>query len=116
MIEARAKMLWGDSPAQVLGYLRGQGFSQEDAQSIVEELTAERIAEVRANGIKYLLGGIAAILVPVIAIVGFMHLGYFYVKTLLITLVIGCIGIWLVIKGTFMLLSPKEQGGDISEQ
>jgi hypothetical protein len=116
MFEARAKILWGDPPAQVLGYLRGQGFDQEEAQAMVQELNAERTAEVRANGIKYLCGGIALIAVPIVALMLFLRVGYIYVRTFLFTLVIGAVGVFLAIKGAMMLLSPKSEGGNVAEQ
>ena len=38
-IEARAKMLWGDSPQAVLVYLASQGFDHDEAAALAEELS-----------------------------------------------------------------------------
>jgi hypothetical protein len=114
--EARARISWGDPPHEVAGYLLTQGFDYEQASAMVQELVRERNAAIRGTGIKYIVGGIGMVCVPVAATCYFWSVGYIYVKTYLITIVIGLGGIGLAIKGASMVVSPKSQQGDVAEQ
>jgi hypothetical protein len=115
-IEARAKMLWGDPPRAVLVYLMSQGFDQEEASALVEELSQERAATIRGKGLMYLFGGIACICVPIGALLIFLGLGYILVKTFVVTILVGFWGVWMVFKGAGMLMSPRSAAGDVTEQ
>jgi len=99
-----------------MGYLRGQGLSQQETAELVDELFRERAAEIRGRGIRNLLCGIMLICVPIVAVCFFMFAGYIEVKTLLVTIIVGFIGLWLVIKGVGMLLSPNSEKGDVADQ
>src|SRR5438552_11491900 len=67
--EARAKISWGDTPPAVTSYLRMQGFSQEEASSLVGALFQERARTIRANGVRKSFIGIGLICVPVVALI-----------------------------------------------
>jgi hypothetical protein len=115
-IEARAKMLWGDSPQAVLVYLASQGFDREEAAALAEELSQERAATIRGKGLMYLIGGITLICVPIVTLLIFLALGYILVKTFTITVLAGFWGVWMVFKGAGMLMAPKSAEGDVSDQ
>ena len=82
----------------------------------MQELIQERTANIRGKGMMYIFTGIALILVPIVALIIFLSIGYIYVRTFLTTIVIGFYGIWRVIKGAAMILSPKSEEGDVAEQ
>jgi hypothetical protein len=113
--EAQARISWGDAPKDVITYLMSHGFSREDASSMVEEMFRERSATIRGKGIRYILGGIALICVPVLAFFYFLFVGYILVKTFLLFVVIGLGGVYLVIKGAGMVIAPKSEQGDVAE-
>ncbi len=124
-VEARAKISWGDSPKQVIGYLMMQGFGREEASELVQEMFRERVATIRANGIKKLifgavLGPIRAILRdgrgPIVALVIFLSIGILPMKIFAFTIMAGLWGVWQIIKGLFMVLTPKSEPGDVAEQ
>jgi hypothetical protein len=114
--EARAKISWGDAPAGVIGYLRMQGFSQEEASSLVGTMFRERAATIRANGIRKSFIGIGLMCVPVVALLVFLSMGYMPIKLFAVTLMIGTYGAWTLLKGIIMFLAPKSEPGDVAEQ
>ena len=114
--EARAKISWGDAPAGVISYLRMQGFSQEEAASLVGTMFRERAATIRANGIRKSFIGIGLICVPVVALLVFLKVGYIPLQPFAVTLMIGTYGAWTLLKGVIMFLAPKSEPGDVAEQ
>lgn len=114
--EARAKISWGDAPAVVISYLRMQGFSQEEASSLVGTMFKERAATIRKNGIRKSFMGIGLMCVPVVALVVFLSAGYLPIKLFAVTLMIGTYGAWQLLKGVIMFLAPKSEPGDVAEQ
>ena len=114
--EARAKVSWGDPPQAVLGYLIVQGFSREEASSLVKKLFQERAATVRGNGIRRIVIGVALMCVPVVALFIFLSLGVIHLGIFAVTIILGFWGVWMIIKGICMVLAPKVEAGDVAEQ
>ncbi len=114
--EARAKISWGDSPASVIAYLRTQGFSREDASELVQALFQERVTMMRRTGIKKIILGTALICLPFVTFFIFMLIGIIFLKILAVTIMLGCWGLYMLIKGICMTVAPKSQSGDVFEQ
>jgi hypothetical protein len=114
--EAKAKILWGDSPLQVKAYLASQGFSREEATELVDELFAERAATIRGNGIMKIITGACLICLPIAFYIVSMLIGILYLYPFAATIMAGIWGMWQVIKGISMLVAPKSEEGDVSEQ
>jgi hypothetical protein len=114
--EARAKVSWGDPPQAVSSYLMIQGFSREEASSLVKELFQERAVTVRGNGIKRIVIGFALMCVPVVALFIFLSVGVIHLGVFAVTIILGFWGVWMVIKGICMVLAPKVEAGDVAEQ
>ena len=114
--EAQARILWGDPPKEVLIFLMSHGFNREDASSMVDEMFRERAAAIRGSGVRYILGGIALICVPILAFLYFLFVGYILVKTFLLFVAIGLGGVYMAIKGAGMVVAPKSEQGDVAEQ
>jgi hypothetical protein len=93
-----------------------QGFSHQEALSIVEPIFQERAAEVRANGIKKIFIGSGLICVPIVALFIFLHIGVIPLKLFAITVMVGLYGVWLVINGILMVAAPKSLQGDVADQ
>jgi len=113
--EARAKMLWGDSYDEVLKFLRMQGYSPAEASAAVTEMFQERVAMIRANGIQKIIIGSILVCIPVILFLILLGTGFLFMKLLAIPILFGIWGVWLVVKGTLMLLAPKSEAGNASE-
>lgn len=112
--EARAKMLWGDTQQEVLSYLMIQGFSRQEASDHVKALHKERIATVRATGMRKILTGVGCICVPIVALIIFLSIGYIPIKIFAATVAVGLFGAYMVITGMLKVLSPKMEQGDAS--
>lgn len=114
--EARAKVLWGDPPEEVLKYLMIQGFSHSEASSLVQGLFRERAATIRGNGITKIVVGIALIGVPIVAFFIFSSMGVIPLKLFAITIIVGLWGAWMIFNGIFMVVAPKSESGDVAEK
>ena len=114
--EARAKILWGDAPEEVIKFLMLHGVPVEEAPALVAGMYQERTATIRRNGIKKIVIGVLVMLVPVVAYIIFASIGVIPLKLFAATVVVGLWGAWLVLKGLFMAVSPKTEAGDVSEQ
>lgn len=114
--EAKAKISWGDPPQQVVSYLMMQGLSAEEAQELVDEMFQERAATIRGNGIMKIVVGCGLICVPIISLLVFLAMGFIPLKIFAVTIMAGLYGVWLVLKGSFMVLAPKSEAGDVAEQ
>jgi hypothetical protein len=114
--EARSKIMWGDDRNTVTAFLRGNGFSAAEAKNAVDELINERAKTVRAEGVAKTIRGGALMCAPVLAVIGFLTLPFMPIYVLGASMAIGCYGFYLLIKGIFMMIAPKAEGGDVADQ
>ena len=112
--EARAKIFWGDPPQEVLKFLLINNVPRQDATEIVRELTHERMVQMRKNGLVKIFSGILMICVPIGGWFGGMVV--ISIKLFAIMIMLGLWGFYRLIKGTLMVVAPKMQQGDVSEQ
>jgi len=116
MHEARAKILWGDSPESVASFLRVHGFSREEAAEFVDDLYRERLSTVRGSGFANIIGGSLLIAIPIVFFaVSWFIVGRLYTRLFALTVVVGFVGLWMLIKGLHMVVSPKSQSGHSEE-
>ena len=114
--EARARISWGDPPREVAAYLMSLGYKKEEALEMVNEMFKERASAFRAKGIKYIFGGIALILVPIVTWLVALAVGSIYITFFLFTIAVGFCGLTMALKGVSMVRSPKSQEGNVAEQ
>jgi hypothetical protein len=113
--EARAKILWGDSPEAVIGYLLMQGFGRDEASDLVREMFRERMATVRATGIKKTVIGSGMVALPVVVTIIFLSIGVINLWIWATTIIVGVSGAWMALNGILMVLAPKSQAGDAAD-
>ncbi len=120
VVEARAKVSWGDSQETVTQYLMMQGYPYREAADLVEEMFKVRRAETRANGIrKLIIGGclIGAALTMWAVFVGLDELtARVFARAVGVAVLVGCWGIWLFVNGAILLLVPGLDKRDVSDQ
>jgi predicted phage tail protein len=120
LVEARAKIIWGEPMQSVYEYLTTNGFSNAEAEETIAEFSRERNRAIRRRGIFKILLGIvlsvvAAFFVTLIfgsekgararraaTVGGFCAL-------------VGMYGLWTLIDGIFCLVRPKSEKFDPSE-
>jgi len=108
-------MLWGDSFDEVFKFLRMQGYSHAEASAATTEMFQERLATIRANGIRKIVIGSILVCFPVLTFLVLLGMGFIFMRLLAVPIMFGIWGVWLVVKGTLMLLAPKSEAGDASE-
>jgi len=111
-VEARAKVIWGESPKQVVFFLRTRGVSLEEAIAITEEAFAERKAEVRAQGIKQICLGIALLFLPLGGYLIYSIFGSLSILSMVVfglTCAGGVYGLYCIINGLWALVVPKDE-------
>jgi hypothetical protein len=114
--EARAKMMWGDSPEQVTSYLMVQGWTHPEASELVTGLFKERTSAVRSAGIRKMIIGFGLMWVPVIALIICHIVGFYPVKLLGMAVLTGLYGVWQFINGGLMFIAPKSEKGDVADK
>ena len=113
--EARAKILWGDRPEEIIHFLTLRGFSNEDATEKVHTMIKERNRTIRTKGLVKTIGGSALTLGSAAALFVLLRIGFFSPFVLgLIGLAI-CGGLWILFNGLWKLIAPGAQSGDASD-
>jgi hypothetical protein len=114
--EARAKISWGDSPKEVIGFLMMQGYTAQEASALVEEIFKERVAAIRVNGIKKIVFGSLLVCLPIAFYLICLGVGMIPMKLFAVTIMAGLYGAYQAIKGVIMLVAPKSEPGDVATQ
>src|SRR5690348_8731694 len=97
IVEARARIFWGDSPQLVRDYLLSNGISSAEADRKIEAFNNERQKVLRRIGLRYLLSGAVFTAPAGIALyIGFRvsSLSSGYVRALAFVLLVALYGFW----------------------
>ena len=116
VIEAKAKISWGDTPDEVIKFMMMHGFTVDEARSQVNEMFNDRAATIRKTGFGKMVMSVPLMCVPLGALVVFHQIGVFSAKLFGLALMVGLYGVWLLIKGSIMFVSPKSESGDVAEK
>jgi len=111
-VEARAKVIWGESPKKVIFFLRTKGVTMEEAIQITDEAFAERTAEIRAQSVKQVILGIVLLFVPVGGYLIYSAIGGFSILAMLIfgiSCAAGLYGIYCIVSGLWTLFVPADE-------
>jgi hypothetical protein len=114
--EARARLIWGDSQEQIIAHLQTQGATLVEAQTAYEAIKDDRAEYVRSAAKRKIIPGILLIAVPIVCFVIFMFMNVLPVRFFALTIVIGLIGAWKVIRGILGVVRPEAIQGDLSEE
>ena len=113
--EARSKIMWGDDVKQVTMFLRGNGFTAEDAAQTIQHLIKERTATVRAEGARKIFKGVGLVLGAVVGVLIFLFIRFTPIYLLGVCAVCAVYGLWTILRGIFMFVAPKAEGGDVAD-
>jgi hypothetical protein len=114
VVEARAKIVWGESSAKVLAFLQTKGVGDKDALALIEELMKERAASIREDGIKKTWIGALFILAPVAYYYASLFIGYWSLKFFAALIVLGAVGLAKLTSGLSMVFRPRAVTGDLA--
>ena len=121
MVEARARIIWGDEPLSVRYYLTSNGMSAADADAQIKQFTLERNAEIRKLGIKNVLIGVALIgaagifFYPLYASSHIPSVSVRSGKGYGVLFGAALYGLWKLVKGIIYLVRPKSEHGSIPD-
>ena len=115
LIDARARIHWGDPPTEAVKILMGQGIDYHEACAMVTEMVNERATALRAIGIRKLIFGVCLLAVPVLTWLGLTGIGYVDLKIMGLAVMAGVWGLYLTIRGILMAVSPSSETGDVAD-
>jgi hypothetical protein len=126
--EARARIIWGETPLTVREFLVARGVSRAVAEAQVQEYVHERNREIRGIGMRSLLEGVLLTGVAggvlywistwvfppgggrVYGLEGrVLSLGMIFLAA------IGLYGLWKLAKGIVYVVRPQSEQGSVSE-
>lgn len=121
IVEARARIIWGDEPSSVRDFLTSNGMSVTDADAQLRNLMLERNAEIRRLGIRDVL--IGAALLAGAGIFFYLlfrssHLPRVSVragKGYGVLAILAFYALWRLVKGIIRLVRPKSEHGSIPD-
>jgi hypothetical protein len=116
LVEARAKIIWGESPASVHAWLLANGLGEKSARDLLARLARERAATIRNLAVDKIVRGLLLMLVPVAGLVVFLCIGLIFEKILAVLMVIGFFGLWKFVSGLVELFFPSTKTGDLSHR
>ncbi|HEX4342448.1 MAG TPA: hypothetical protein VH255_03605 [Verrucomicrobiae bacterium] len=114
--EAKAKIFWGDTQEEVIKFMMMNGFSAHEATGVVQTMFRERTAAIRKNGMGKMMISVPLMCVPVVGFFVFKSIGYFPIKLFGMLILVGLWGVWMLLKGTIMFVSPKSEPGDVADK
>jgi hypothetical protein len=114
VVEARAKIIWGESTQKVLTYLQSKSVGDKEASVLLEDLMKERAASIRTDGVKKVWIGVLFVLAPVAYYLVSKFVGFWSLKLFSGLIVLGIVGIAKLSSGLSMILKPRAVKGDLS--
>ena len=113
--EAHAKIIWGDSPAEVKNWLRVSGLSGQETEDIVSESLRERAAEFRKRGLGQILLGSLILIVAACMALAIHHDLFSYTTRRLygIYLLGATFGLYCFVRGVLYVVSGAKNEGSL---
>ena len=115
LIEARARVLWGDPEDEIRQWMQSQGASEYDIRKIIGDAQAERAAEIRGKGFINLFIGIVLVGLATVAPIGRGIYTYDASEGIAAVAFFFIGGLWLGSKGIQQLIMGSKISGSISD-
>ena len=126
IVEARARITWGEEADSVRLFLISNGMSEGEANDLINNLTIERHVEIRKLGIKEVLIGVSLLGAVGVFLYLFINSAKTspisdttsargYVFCAIITLYAFIYGLWRLMNGIIRLVRPKNDEGSIPD-
>lgn len=121
IVEARARITWGDDPSSVRYFLTSNGMSVADAEAKMKEFSLERSAEIRGLGIRNILigaaltGGAGIFFYLLFARSHIPRVNVRSAKGYGFLFLLAFYGLWKLVNGIIYLVRPKSEPGSIPD-
>ena len=110
--EARARIIWGESPLSVRAFLISNGISEAVAEAKLAEFNLERSAEIRKIGLRNILIGV--VLTGTSGITLYV-VGLGPIRALGLVGLAGLYGLWKLVDGVIYLVRPQSERKSIPD-
>lgn len=126
IVEARARITWGEEAHSVLLFLISNGMSEDEANALINDLTVERHVEIRKLGIKDVFIGISLLGAVGVYLYLFIDSAMdstirdrrrdgWYAFFIILALYSFFYGLWRLMNGIIRLVRPKHDEGSIPD-
>ena len=120
IVEARAKIIWGEEVSSVRHFLTSSGMSAADAEAKIKEFIVERNEEIRQAGVrKICIGATIATGSGILLYVAAKDSGTFFIVeraySIGLFVALGVFGIWMLVKGLVYLVHPESEKRSVTE-
>ncbi len=124
VVEARAKIIWGEPAASVRHFLITNGFSEAEAEAEISRHQRERYGSIRRQGIAAIIVGLPLLVIGVVLAQHVVHCDTTAIGApstralqgeLAIALIAGGYGLWKLVNGIFALVKPSSEDRSITE-
>jgi predicted phage tail protein len=117
--QARAMIMWGQSPEETKGYLMQNGLSAADADKYIASLVSERNRVIKSRARRKIIIGAAVMTITGVYLIQFSGndtiSSYRSAKGAAAIALIGLYGAWLLADGIMTLLRPKAEQRCLTE-
>ncbi len=114
-VEARAKLMWGESPEKVRAFLEAKGVHRAEAEVLIEEVMVERAGDIRRHGTMWVVFGGFSAIAPVTYYFTARAYGVMEFKFFGGLSVLGVCGLYKFFDGLAMVLRPRSYKADLSK-
>ncbi len=124
VVEARAKIIWGEPASSVRHFLMTNGFTAAEAGAEVSKHMKERLGSIRRNGLASLIVGVPLIVIGVALCQHALH----YKMTaagarsarglgaeVAIGLAAGGYGLWKAVNGVVAIVRPSDEDRSLTD-
>lgn len=112
--DARAELMWGKSPEEVLEFLRSKDIAEVVAAELIESVMVERAESIHAEGMKRVIYGVLFVVAPIAYYGISLLIGVLALKLFAALCVLGVVGIYKITVGASMVMKPRSHTGDLS--
>lgn len=124
VVEARAKIIWGEPAASVRDFLVANGFSQADAELEITRHQKERNSSIRRQGIAGIVVGVPLVVIAAVVVQQVLHhisaatgsrgtRGWGIVVAA--GLLAGGYGLWKLVDGVLALVKPSSEHRSLTD-
>ena len=121
IVEARARITWGEEPGSVRVFLISNGLSAAEADAQLKELMLERNADIRRLGIRdVIIGGVLFGLAGLFFYLLFMashthSVSARHARGFAVPVIAAAYGLWRLVNGIVRLVRPQSEHESISD-
>ncbi len=118
LLEARARIIWGEPSSTVRDFLIANGVSGQITDAKLKEFELERRQELRRIGFRNVLLGVV-----LSGMAGFaLYMAFFIasatsgiIKAVALVVLVGIYGLWKLVKGVVYLVRPQSERRSIPD-